>query len=343
MTGNDRTDLRLVKTQNDMLLKGQQSGVNSWTHIGTAVSRNVIASGRFRGLTKAQKAALTTSLRDAMAWSHLQGVLLVKALHGTDLAFQTATVYKKSMRFLIERASLSPAMIAALTKVYGPVAGQIVGTLDRNARAKVNAAITRSVKLGEPTRAAAARVQRAIRATGFVPTNSFAAEGIFRTQSQLAYAAGQEEVLQLPIIQDAHWGYKYVTVGDDRVRPSHAAMDGVTLPKTSSFWAENKPPNGWACRCAIIPLFNARKTKRPPRKASDGGKVEADKDFRFDPRKVNNAVKNSTLWKTIKPSRSVAMIKKEQSLYARGTPQFKALARKIKKTAPRGSTQKTTP
>jgi len=44
---------------------------------------------------------------------------------------------------------------------------------------------------------------------------------------------------------------RYVTAGDDRVRPAHRAMNGITLPVNHPFWLSYFPPNGWGCRCDI--------------------------------------------------------------------------------------------
>lgn len=52
---------------------------------------------------------------------------------------------------------------------------------------------------------------------------------------------GDEDILQ------------YTTVGDRRVRPSHAILDKHTAPKSDPFWKNNYPPNGWSCRCAVVP------------------------------------------------------------------------------------------
>lgn len=46
---------------------------------------------------------------------------------------------------------------------------------------------------------------------------------------------------------------EYSTVGDDRVRPAHAALDGVTLPVESPVWNRIYPPNDWGCRCTVVP------------------------------------------------------------------------------------------
>lgn len=51
----------------------------------------------------------------------------------------------------------------------------------------------------------------------------------------------------LPLLQ-------YDAVNDDRTRPAHAALDGVTLPVDDPFWDEFFPPNGWNCRCTTRQL-----------------------------------------------------------------------------------------
>ena len=53
---------------------------------------------------------------------------------------------------------------------------------------------------------------------------------------------------------------QYRTAKDDKVRPEHAALDGVTLPMSDSFWETYYPPNGWNCRCTVVQV---RKQKYP--------------------------------------------------------------------------------
>lgn len=48
------------------------------------------------------------------------------------------------------------------------------------------------------------------------------------------------------------WG-EYVTVGDGRVRPEHAALHGKRWPLDHQAWADIWPPNGWGCRCTVLP------------------------------------------------------------------------------------------
>ena len=53
---------------------------------------------------------------------------------------------------------------------------------------------------------------------------------------------------------------QYRTAGDSKVRPEHAALNGVTLPPSDPFWQTYYPPNGWNCRCTVVQV---RKTKYP--------------------------------------------------------------------------------
>lgn len=48
------------------------------------------------------------------------------------------------------------------------------------------------------------------------------------------------------------YALQYVTVGDDRVRPEHAELDGLVLPMDDPFWRTGTPPNGWGCRCTVM-------------------------------------------------------------------------------------------
>jgi hypothetical protein len=43
-----------------------------------------------------------------------------------------------------------------------------------------------------------------------------------------------------------------VTKHDERVRASHAAFDGVTLPIDDPFWNSHTPPLGYRCRSRLV-------------------------------------------------------------------------------------------
>lgn len=89
------------------------------------------------------------------------------------------------------------------------------------------------------------------------PTNRNAAnqraELLLRTHGFQAYTVAQEAALadQLDIFPFK----QYLSMGDARVRPAHAALDGLVLPVDSPFWRLHTPPWDFGCRCRTAPLL----------------------------------------------------------------------------------------
>jgi len=48
--------------------------------------------------------------------------------------------------------------------------------------------------------------------------------------------------------------WQYLTVGDDRVRPSHKVLHGMKFKADDQAFDSIYPPNGWGCRCYVKPL-----------------------------------------------------------------------------------------
>jgi SPP1 gp7 family putative phage head morphogenesis protein len=75
-----------------------------------------------------------------------------------------------------------------------------------------------------------------------------------RTERETAVAAAQNasrwqtfqnERDQFPYL-------RYITAGDQRVRPSHADLDGIVKHIDDPFWDQYMPPNGFNCRCEVL-------------------------------------------------------------------------------------------
>lgn len=45
--------------------------------------------------------------------------------------------------------------------------------------------------------------------------------------------------------------WEYITIGDNRVRPAHVALNGVIRHNKDPFWDTHYPPNGFRCRCIV--------------------------------------------------------------------------------------------
>ncbi|MGL5920163.1 MAG: phage minor head protein, partial [Bacteroidales bacterium] len=49
--------------------------------------------------------------------------------------------------------------------------------------------------------------------------------------------------------------WKYTTAGDDKVREEHRKLDGIVLSCDDPHWNKIFPPNGWKCRCRVVPVM----------------------------------------------------------------------------------------
>lgn len=87
---------------------------------------------------------------------------------------------------------------------------------------------------------------------------------------------------------------QYRTAGDAKVRPEHAALNGVTLPPSDTFWDEYYPPNGWNCRCTAVQVRKGKYPETPRGEAMERGReaLAGDKKgmFRFNPGKQRKTV-----------------------------------------------------
>lgn len=113
---------------------------------------------------------------------------------------------------------------------------------------------------------------------------------------EFAVASSQMAVRWKDLEKDGdRYDLQYRTAGDDRVRPEHAALNGITLPPSDKFWDEYYPPNGWRCRCTAVQV---RRGKYPESdsdeavKAGEKATTQIGKDgtnkgkiFRFNPGK----------------------------------------------------------
>lgn len=90
------------------------------------------------------------------------------------------------------------------------------------------------------------------------------------------------------------YNLQYRTAGDDKVRPEHAALNGVTRPMNDPFWETYYPPNGWNCRCTVVQVRKSKYPLTPTDEAMARGEeaLQSDKKgiFRFNPGKQQKAV-----------------------------------------------------
>lgn len=74
-----------------------------------------------------------------------------------------------------------------------------------------------------------------------------------RTEYNTTHAATQAAAQWQNFIDNGTEVLEYSTVGDDRVRPAHEALDKFTALISDPIWRTIYPPNDWNCRCWVIP------------------------------------------------------------------------------------------
>lgn len=263
-------------------------GVEAATLAGSRAMRAAIAAYRRRDprmmeRVRAELMSVVPKLRDAMTMARLTGLERGRELASVRLG------HKSAIAVLRRRLEIPHAELVELGNKHEMHAIEMLSKAGDAAEARLQATMLDLTTRGAHVKEGVEGLGKTFEAMGITPRNSFQLEAIFRTQTQLAYSAGQWEACQDPVVDEILWGYKYVTVGDDRVRDEHAELEGTTLSKNDPMWDAIWPPNGWACRCVTIPIFEERDPVRPrPVVERDGKTIRPgpDNGFRWHPGKV---------------------------------------------------------
>ncbi len=288
---------RTAERMNADLLYYQQRGADAAALLMVRAYRAVVSAytkGRDVSFPfRAQFMLMHKPLVDSMIIAYLLGADRIYKLIAPTTELSLFNVFNSSKAFLAKRMAMPTADLQQLAKTFDTPALLVL----QKATARNEAALQSFVR-NIHERNLHVREGKKVLAGGFQilgisppgisdKQKHFQLETIYRTQTQMAYGAGQWEVEQDPDIDELIWGFEYVTTDDDRVRPTHAGLDGVKLPKGDLFWQHNTPPNGWNCRCQRIPLFESPEDGPiPPPEEFEGVKPGADKGFRAPPSQV---------------------------------------------------------
>lgn len=157
--------------------------------------------------------------------------------------------------------------------------------------AKINQVIADAVAEQKPESITAREVLRQLDDLGISVNKPYMVDTLVRTSSQIAFNAAQYQQDQ-DDEDNIIWGYTYVTMRDERVRPEHEELDGITLPKDDPFWDDFWPPNGWNCRCQVVSILNPQTSKGKDPTADQTDKDDLPEDlapddgFDFNPGKL---------------------------------------------------------
>ncbi len=154
-----------------------------------------------------------------------------------------------------------------LSAQYKRDAFTVSGVSDVRLVEKVRDELVQVLKDGGTQKDFEAAVRKITSDAGVAQINAFTLDTVFTTNMQKAYSLGRYEQMSDPDVQDALPFWQYMTVGDLRVRPEHWVIDGFAARSQDPVWRKIYPPNGFNCRCIVIPLL----AEQAPDDASEPG------------------------------------------------------------------------
>ena len=95
---------------------------------------------------------------------------------------------------------------------------------------------------------------------------------IFDSNMRSTFGAARQLQQEANVESRPYWLYD--ARNDDRVRPSHAAMDGMVFRADDPIWQTHYPPNGWNCRCRVRALTADQVKRRGLRVVDSAGRLE---------------------------------------------------------------------
>lgn len=237
-----------------------------------------------RAVMAESESGVVPLLVDAMVAAHLTGRHrsdLQAAPRFTRRIVRTfATTYEGTIDFMARRMDATATELEILGRQYGEAALKMSRDASAALERELAETTMKAMLEGIDTRKGVTALRDAFRRAGFSPEADYRLETMFRTQTQIAYSAGRENAWRDPVIDEILWGYEYATIGDDRVRPTHAAMDGVRAPKDDPIWSMWPIPAGWNCRCTKLEIFIDEPKYAV---ATEIPNVQPDAGFNFNP------------------------------------------------------------
>jgi SPP1 gp7 family putative phage head morphogenesis protein len=159
--------------------------------------------------------------------------------------------------YLRKLTPVTKATYDGLTSQYQHDAFTVAGVSDVRLIQKIRDELASVIQRGATQADFDKAVARLTSEAGVHELNAFTLDTVFQTNMHKAYALGRYEQMTHPAVVDALPFWQYSTVGDDRVRPEHAVLDGFVAQAVDPVWNKIYPPNGFNCRCIVTPILRA--------------------------------------------------------------------------------------
>ncbi len=159
-----------------------------------------------------------------------------------DLPFKEAIAIFKSKTKILSKKAYAVLSDALKQKSFFIAGGQTEYTMN-----KAKESIAASIEKGWSKQ----RWINFARDNGIPNLGKHHLEVVFNTNVLSSYQHGRYKQQQTPGMKKIRPILVYRTVGDERVRENHAAMDGFAAHRDHIAWNTWYPTNGFMCRCRV--------------------------------------------------------------------------------------------
>lgn len=176
-------------------------------------------------------------------------------------SFSTDLPNDDAAGYLADLTPVTKEIFDGLSAQYKKDAFTLAGAADVRLIGKIRDALAEAAQKGETKDQFELAVKKITDDAGVAELNSFTLDTAFNTAMQKAYSLGRYEQMKDPATKNVFPFWQYWTVGDDRVRPEHAVLDQFTARADDPVWMKIYPPNGFNCRCSVVPVMEAEALK----------------------------------------------------------------------------------
>lgn len=171
-----------------------------------------------------------------------------------DLSAGIAVVFREAVQFLLDRLEIGDDEWERLVREADDAARVRARDMSAAMSRDILMAIVEAEEKGTTEEQFRRTFDAIARTHGWSGDNTegWRSSLIFRTMTAQAAAAGRWRQIER-LAAKRPW-VRYITAGDGRVRPQHAAWHGVILRWDDPWWDTHCPPNGFNCRCHIQSL-----------------------------------------------------------------------------------------
>ena len=152
---------------------------------------------------------------------------------------------------------VSKEVFDGLSAAYKKDAFTLAGVADQRLIAKIRDELADVAQKGGTAEDWEKVVNEMLTSEGIQDLNAFTLDTAFNTAMQRAFARGRYDQMKEPAVKAVLPVWQYWTVGDDRVRPEHRVLHGFAAHADDPVWLKIYPPNGFNCRCGVVPILES--------------------------------------------------------------------------------------